>query len=82
MSHFERWLKKIKWDNKTAAKLGGFSVWGKGYRQGLENGYYEALKYVLSIDSGFCSCGCPNDSADNPSVLSKIEQELENVKLV
>ncbi len=41
-------------------------------------GWIEALEWVLSLDSGFCSCGCPNDSEDNLAVLHQIKKELNN----
>ena len=37
-----------------------------------------ALEWVLSIDSGFCSCGVPNDSWQEEGVLAKIEKELKD----
>lgn len=42
-------------------------------------GWKAALEWVLSIDSGLCNCGSPNDSWDNPSVLARIKEELEDV---
>lgn len=41
-------------------------------------GWSAALKWVLSIYSGFCNCGCHNDSTDNPAVLHRIKKELDN----
>jgi len=67
MEQFEKWQKEALRFHYSPNTYGG-----------AEMGWKAALEWVLSIDSGFCTCGCPNDSWDNPSVLAQIEKELSN----
>lgn len=65
MKEFEKWFKLYAKENP----------WRKDSDM-IKDAWKAALEWALSIDSGFCSCGCPNDSVDNESVLMQIKKEL------
>ena len=68
---FDKWLDEAEVPPEHQPM--GWYAWERG----AQSGWRAALEWALSIDSGFCSCGCPNDSEDNPSVLHQIEEELK-----
>ena len=66
MKEFKKWWKKDSMEGD----------WD--YERYAERGWEAALEWVLSIDSGFCSCGVPNDSWQEEGALAKIEKELKD----
>ena len=74
MKEFEKWCKNNYNPDEDLTASEDFK---EGYKDGREDGWKAALEWVLSIDSGFCSCGVPNDSWQEDGVLAKIEKEIK-----
>lgn len=74
MTEFEKWKRGWVCDILTCS-----SMKCDDCKVLLQRGWKSALEWVLSIDSGFCKCGVPNDSVENKAVLFQIEEELKNL---
>jgi len=73
LKEFEKWFEEsnIEW----SPSFPGYTF--DDITSVSEQSWKAALEWVLSIDNGFCSCGCLNDSYENESVFTQIKRELK-----
>ena len=75
MKEFNKWL---GWEREPGKGVGRYPRYGTTDEDcAAGEAWRAALEWVLSIDSGFCSCGVPNDSWQEDGVLAKIEKEIK-----